>query len=162
MGKTNLNPSLCKWMLAAPCVLALGTHALLADTVSLSPVADSHIRQLFDPDTNYGTLAQMWAGTVGDTGQHAIRRALMRFDLSGQVPAGAVINSVSLRITVVKVPPSAANSVFDLRRILQPWNELTVTWNSRLGGSSPWQVPGAGGAQDAALAASSSIFVSGL
>jgi hypothetical protein len=133
----------------------------LATTVTLTPVADSEIRQ-FSPDNNYGGLTSMVSGAVGNNpgANHEKRRGVLRFDLS-QVPAGAVVNSASLKVTVVRVPLTPVNSNFDLRRLLQPWNEGEVTWNSHLAGA-PWQTPGATGAADSVGTPSSVVFVTGL
>src|SRR2546421_10218041 len=135
------------------------------DTVSCRPSADTYIRE-FDPDPTmtYGTSAIIAAGCLGTRNLPPleIRRGLIRFDLTGLVPAGALINSVSVTVTVIKAPQSdqtgaSVASIFDLRRMLQPWGENEANWNSRLSGAT-WQSPGANGAQDAASSASSAVF----
>src|SRR5262249_7806523 len=65
----------------------------------------------------------------------------------------------SLQLIVTKAPALAANSTFDLRRLLKPWDELTATWDSAATGVS-WEQPGAIGSSDSASGASSSVFVS--
>jgi hypothetical protein len=86
---------------------------------------------------------------------------LFKFDVS-QLPAGAIINSVSVRLTVAPQLPGGGPtaSTFDLHRVLQAWTETQVTWNSRLAGT-PWSSPGARGASDSASQASASVPVSG-
>src|SRR5207245_1988052 len=102
------------------------------------------------------------SGALGASAGFEIRRALFQFDLQRQIPPGSVINSVTLRVSVVfRLPLSPANSNFDLRRVLSSWAENEVTWNSRLS-NVVWDVPGASGQTDSAAAASSSVFVSGL
>ncbi|TAK95486.1 MAG: DNRLRE domain-containing protein, partial [Verrucomicrobia bacterium] len=129
-------------------------------TVTLRPVADAELQQA-QPDSNIGGNITMVSGELGIRVGGVLRRAVLRFDLAGQIPAGAIINSVSLQVRVMRVPIGPANSIFDLRRILQPWSESGVTWNSRLP-ATPWQVPGVTGAADSVSAASSTVFVSGL
>src|SRR6266404_7919 len=147
-----------KCLLIIP-ILAL-TNAL-ADTVTLMPVGDAEIDQ-HNPDLNQGGATMAVSGALGAAAGFEIRRALFQFDLQGQIPAGAVIHSVTLRVAVVfKLPLSPASSSFDLRRVLSPWTETEVTWNSRLS-NVPWQTPGVTGPTDSAGAASSSVFVSGL
>ena len=136
--------------------LEVGLVETLADTVSLTSVADSYIRQGL-PDANGGGEPNMVSGQLGDRGQFDLRRSLLRFDTSG-IPAGSTVNSVTLRVTVVMTPLTPAQSVFDVRRLLQDWTEFGVTWNSRTA-AAPWQVPGASGAGDVAGAASSSVLV---
>jgi len=62
-------------------------------------VADSELRQ-FNPDGNFGGDASMVSGALGERANGEVRRAVVRFDLAGQIPAGAIINSVTLRLVV--------------------------------------------------------------
>ena len=128
-----------------------------AATVTVNPVGDADIRQL-DPNGSHGDEASITSGQLGKNAGFEIRRALFRFDVS-QIPAGAIINSATLRVTVVRVPGSPLNSVFEVRRVLQSWTETGVCWNSRTSSQTPWQVAGATGSADSASTASSAIFV---
>jgi len=144
-------------------VLALSMMSggrILGATLALNPVADAYIRQ-FDPDRalgDYGSEPSLVSGALGSRAQFEVRRALLRFDLS-QIPAGAVVNSATLRMTVVMVPLSPVNSTFDIRRVLQSWTEGGVSWNSRLSAGTPWQVPGATGSADSISTPSSAVAV---
>jgi len=75
-----------------------------AATVTLNPVADAYIRQ-FDPDRTLVITVRtvVGFGSIGEPAQFEVRRALLQFDLS-QIPAGAVVSSATLKITVVMVP----------------------------------------------------------
>jgi hypothetical protein len=140
--------------------LAILGGQVLAATITLNPVADAYIRQ-GDPDRtlgDYGSEPSLVSGALGSRAQFEIRRALLRFDLS-QIPAGAVVSSATLKITVVMVPLTPNNSTFDIRRILQLWTEGGVSWNSRLGVGTPWQVPGATGSSDSVSTPSSFVAV---
>jgi hypothetical protein len=131
-----------------------------AATVTLNPVADAYIRQ-FDPDRtlgDYGSEPSLVSGALGSRAQFEVRRALLRFDLS-QIPAGAVVSSATLKITVVMVPMTPNNSTFDIKLVLQSWTESGVSWNSRSGAGTPWQVPGATGSGDSASTPSSFVAV---
>jgi Bacterial Ig domain/Immunoglobulin domain len=137
----------------------LGNHVPAA-TVTLNPVADAYIRQ-FDPDRtlgDYGSEPSLVSGALGSRAQFEVRRTLLRFDLSA-IPAGAVVSSVTLQITTVMIPLSPVNSTFDIRRVLQSWSEGGVSWNSRSGAGTPWQVPGATGSGDSVSTPSSFIAV---
>ncbi len=131
-------------------------------TIMLRPVADAEIQQAA-PNTNVGADPTMVSGALGPIANAALRRAFLRFDLTGSIPPGAIVNSASLTVSVVfRLPAgSPVNSTFDLRRILQPWSESSVSWNSRMP-ATPWQVPGATGAADSVASASSSVLVSRL
>src|SRR6516165_1515598 len=129
-------------------------------TTNLTSIADSSIH-VFSPDSNFGTDFTMAAGDTSTTGNNEVRRALVAFNLAGNIPPGATITSASLQLTVTKAPALAANSTFDLRRLLKPWDELSVTWNSASTGTT-WEQAGATGASDSASSASSTVFVSGV
>jgi hypothetical protein len=124
-----------------------------AATINLSPVADTAIYSAF-PTFNFGGGPTITAGGRPRGGES---RALMLFDVDGNLPAGAIIQSVSLRLNVVETPPSGAvNSMFDLNVLTSSWGEGTgadrggtpagpnaATWNNRFGTSgSPWATPG--------------------
>ena len=80
----------------------------------------------------------------------------MLFDIHDSLPAGALIQSASLRLTVIGTPGGAVNSVFDLNALTASWAEGTgsdhggtpagpnaATWNNRFGTTgSPWTNPG--------------------
>ena len=129
-------------------------------TITLRPVADAEI-QAADPDHNFGSQLDMVSGALGPRAGQVVRRGLLRFDLAGRIPSGAIINSTTLQVRVVKVPSGPASSIFDLWRILQPWSEGGVTWNSRLP-NTLWEEPGVTGAGDSVAQASSTTFVAGV
>src|SRR5689334_16609298 len=109
---------------ALPGLALFSQGPLLADTVIVAPVNNAEIRQ-HSPDTvitpGLRNPTDVVSGTLGASAQFEIRRAVYKFDLSGKIPAGAVITSVSLRMPVIyKIPTGAANSTFDLRRLLLP------------------------------------------
>jgi len=127
------------------------------DILSLTPVADSWVRE-FQPDSNNGGGPDFVSGTLGNLGNRELRRAFLQFDLSA-VPPGATINSVTLTVTVTRAPTSGrADSQFQVRRVLSQWSEFELTWNSRLNNTA-WQSPGAEGAADTAQNGSSAVEV---
>ena len=158
--------ALRSWPAASGALLVLAAWLLWpsprarAATLTLTPVADADIEQ-FQPDSNFGSATSMASGELGSSAGNELRRALLRFDLAGQIPAGAVINSVSVQVHVVRVSASLVSSNFELRRLLQPWGEMAVSWNSRLASVS-WQQPGAEGAGDLLATASATVLVSGV
>jgi hypothetical protein len=106
---------------------------------------------------------------TGTNGQDAPRRALIAFDVAGSVPAGAVIQSVTMTLTLGQLPTSPSEtSLIELHRIAADWGEGTtqrqtppndsfggmgqgapasdgdVTWSARFWGMTPtlWNSPG--------------------
>ena len=125
---------------------------LAAGTVTLHPVADTSIYSAF-PNENFGGGTTFTAGGRPQGGES---RGLLLFNLQGSVPPGAIIQSVSLRLTVENTPSRASNSIFDLNALTASWGEGTgadrggspaganaATWLNRLGTSgAPWINPG--------------------
>src|SRR5437879_6342186 len=157
-SQRNMTSSLLTTLVFGVLCIDMAVVQTLGDTVSLTSVADTYIRQSL-PDLNGGAEPTMVSGELGDRAQFELRRSLLRFDPGG-IPAGSTVNSVTLRLTVVMVPLTPANSIFDVRRVLQDWSEFGVSWNSRMANAA-WQVPGAVGGGDVAGAPSSSVFVAG-
>ena len=100
-----MNPQKFSTFLAATLVsLTASTDALRAASVSITPSADTTLFQL-DPANNFGSQPDFAAGTTAIATRS---RGLFTFNVAASVPAGATINSVSLTLTVVKVPRSGA------------------------------------------------------
>jgi len=154
-------------MLPALFILNLG-----AETVTNSPVADT---TLFEPNkaNNVGSHTNVAAGT---TREGLVARGLFRFDMAGQIPPSATVTSVSLRLVVTRVPSGGGViSVFELRRVLQPWGEGNKTssqggvasageasWNDRFTGTAPWTIPGGQIGADFSSTVSATAPVAGL
>lgn len=104
-------------LLAVALTCSLATHTF-ADTVQLSAVADS---TLYD-DGASGQLSNGQGIGVfsGVTNAGNIRRALLRFDLTG-VPPGATITGVSLRLRITQT--ISGPSDVELHRVLAAWGE---------------------------------------
>jgi hypothetical protein len=129
------------------------TVAARAQTTNLVPVADTAMRSTA-PDLNFGTATSLPIG-VANIGS-PVNRALFRFDLS-VLPTNAIINDVSLELTVVLHPVGAS---FDLHRMLSSWSESQATWNNRLT-SVPWAAGGALAGTDFISAASATASLIG-
>jgi len=104
------------------------------------------------PTNNFGASTNLIGG---ENGNLSVARALLRFDVAGQLPANALVQSVTLTLTVVLIPPGPVASTFDLRRVQVDWTEGTgiglvgspatpgeVTWDDRVYPSIPWSTPG--------------------
>ena len=152
-------------MFAASTALVVGVGGVArvrAATAVVTAVADGSISSSPIGPTYLGNAAVRAGGT--HDGQ--IMRALFRFDLSEAVPVGAVVRSATITMQVTRMPDGSdsvppQNSLFELHRVLQGWDEVSVSWNERSSGV-PWTAPGASAAGDVARAVSSSAFVSSL
>ncbi len=147
-----------------------------AETVLLSPVADTGLFQ-HNPDNNLGGLDFI---PIGTTGTGAKSRGLFKFDIAGNVPAGATVTSATLVFNVVFSSPGADDVNASVYRVLQGWTEGNksgfggsnvgapasageTTWNNRTHPSTAWASPGGASGLDFASGASASgeMFTSG-
>lgn len=129
-----------------------------AEVVTLFPIKDNTIYDNANNSNAKGALA------VGHIYQATgLRRALMQFDIAANVPAGAMINSVTLRLTQLKLSNAAPlpNDVLELHPLFENWGEGTsnaggvgsagagaaatvgdATWNDGFFNVTPWNTPG--------------------
>jgi hypothetical protein len=140
-----------------------------AATMVLPPVADTSLQQAF-PDNNMGASTTLFSGTRRKVPTTGRTRSLLRFDVAGNLPADATITSAALTVVVTRTPSAAANSNFELRRVLRSWNEGDktdgtatdtglpaslgeATWNA------PWSTGGGAAGTDYASAISSVVTI---
>jgi hypothetical protein len=117
-------------------------HVAYADTIALTPTADTTISDgsIASADGNAATYI------TGRVANGATARALLRFSF-GDIPAGSVVNSVSLTVNVER-NHVGSSPVHGLYRLLVNWSESGATWTSS--GFAPWTAGGsAAGAPDA-------------
>jgi hypothetical protein len=115
-------------------------------TISIHPIQDSSI---YSENNNSNAKGGLFAG---ETARGALRRALLEFNIAGSgIPAGAIINSVTLGLTQTKNNHGQATT-FELHPLSKAWSEGTsngtgqggfptlgdATWNFRLYNSSAW------------------------
>lgn len=92
----------------------------------------------------------------GRTNSGNLRRALLYFDIAGNVPASATIVSATLELQVDNSGPSASNDAYDLHPLTTDWGEgdsygtgsgapaisPDATWDDAKFGLSVWISPG--------------------
>jgi uncharacterized protein YfiM (DUF2279 family) len=112
-------------------LLAPSAHA---DVTTLVAVRDA---TLFNDPT--GALANgsgpvMIVGRAGSTSTAPLRRALVRFDLAGALPAGSVVNSVQL--VLHNTSGNTGPRTVELHRVLADWGEGASSTTSGQGAPS--------------------------
>ena len=153
-------------LLSAWGLMVLSVTAGVADVITIPPVRDN---TRFEDAT--GSLSN-GAGPVlyaGNNGQDLARRALLRFDVAGNLPPDARIESATLTVYV----SNASNTIprtFTLHRVLSDWGEGTssttsgsgapategdATWLHTFSPGTPWA--SAGGDFEPTASASQSI-----
>lgn len=107
----------------------------IAGVATLPSARDNTLFEDANGDTSNGAGPAFFAGinTQGRT-----RRALLVFDIAGQVPADAVLDSVVLTLEVTSAPDTIAR-LFTLHRALAHWGEGS---SSSAGGAGAPATPG--------------------
>src|SRR6266446_5312407 len=95
-----------------------GGSWLNAATIAIPSVADTTLSQGY-PNNNLGGESFLESG-LNDNAE--VSRALLEFDIAGNLPANATIQRVTLTLTVAH-SISVNASVFSLHRALQAWGE---------------------------------------
>jgi len=109
-----------------------------AATVTINPSQDNTLAADF-PDNSSGACDSIFVGATDNTSP---RRSLLQFDIGSKVPAGSIINSVTLSMTVTRGGNHAAE-VVDLHRVTTAWGEGTNGCGTRGGGQGEPAVTGA-------------------
>jgi hypothetical protein len=158
-------------MCALLLLLAHCVRLLSAASVTILSDADTSLVEGF-PNNNLGRNSNLVSGA---NGSGLKTRALLHFNLLGQIPPDALIQSAELILTVTTVPGGGGvDSIFTLHRLLAPWvegvgtgnngspaQEGEATWADRIVSAVPWSTPGSGSPDDFIEAASSSSLVKG-
>ena len=100
--------------------LLLWPFLLSAETVILSPVADTTLFQTL-PDYNLGGVLTLVAGTTFSGGSN---RALIQFDVATALPPDAILQDVTLTLTVTRTSAMQPH-LFRLHRMKHGWTEGT-------------------------------------
>lgn len=119
----SLKPARCKGLPRgiAACALVAGLAApASATSVVLAPVRDNTLYESATGALSNGAGAYFFAGATGGL---AIRRAVLAFDVAGNVPAGAQIASARLHLRMSRALEGART--VELRRLTADWGEGT-------------------------------------
>jgi spore coat protein A len=110
-------------------LVALWGATAFAATANITPSVDNTVAEEF-PDNSSGACDSLFSG---NTDAPAARRALLQFDIAANLPPGAVINSVTLSMTVTR-GSNHVDSTFALHPITAPWVEGVEGCGVRGGG----------------------------
>jgi spore coat protein A len=127
-------------------VILLAAVGASAATVTLQPVADNslyHGDLAVDPtgtfeDNSCGAGPNVFSGV---TTRDFIRRALLRFDIAGNVPAGSTIDGATLTLNV-NLTTDTSSRTMTLHPVLQDWGEGSVDCQLTGGGKGDEANPG--------------------
>ncbi len=126
----RLAPFLLLGFVLAACGGDTETGASLASQAQ-APVADATLFESSEGGLADGAGPFLFAGRTGESSD-ALRRAVLRFELSG--PEQVVVGDLSLQLTITRRPQAGASTTqFSVYRLLEPFSE------------GPSIAPGAGG-----------------
>ena len=95
-------------------------------TCTLTPSADAALDRATQ-GTNYGGVGFLSVRSQSGNNQ---RRSIARFDIAScNIPAGALVRSASLKLTVTTA--SGSNRTYGAHRVTQSWVESTVTYQNQ-------------------------------
>ncbi|OGO38137.1 MAG: hypothetical protein A2W35_03715, partial [Chloroflexi bacterium RBG_16_57_11] len=101
-------------------------------TISLPPNKDNTLYEDATGSTSNGAGSYFFAG---QTAAGQIRRAVMAFDIAGNIPAGSTINSVMLTLNMSRT--QAGNQTVSLNRLTANWGEGTSNADANEGQGAP-------------------------
>jgi len=110
--------------------------AAQVSTTTLNPSKDNSIFSELTSNSDAGGKLTSGRTNIGNP-----RRALLGFDLAGQLPAGAVVTSAQLTLNLNQTVASAAASM-SLHRLSQDWGEGTSDPLGNSGGAGVAATPG--------------------
>lgn len=142
-------------------------------TVTITASKDNTLYQMPDGSLSNGAGIYVFAGRTNQ-GANNVRRAVIKFDLAGNIPANAVITRAQLKLHMSKTPISTGSSV-KVHRLLADWGEGAsdagsgegggaasanndATWIHKFFTSQTWTTPGG----DFASTPSASTSVAGI
>jgi hypothetical protein len=148
VGKLLLGP------VAAAILLLWPGPAIHADRAEIAPLKDNTIYSEAHAESN-GSGHHMFTGRsrAGD-----IRRAVIAFDVAGEIPRGSIITGAKLRMNLSRAGAGASRTV-SLHRLLADWGESAsnapgrdnsgapatsndATWVQRFFPATPWRRAG--------------------
>jgi len=101
----------------------------LTENITLHPVEDAFVES-YHPNDNYGSCTLLRVGDYGVQDPNWVDRSYIRFDILGNIPEGATIKSAKLRLYVSNRDNKGAYN-FKICRVLEEWDESTITWNNK-------------------------------
>lgn len=120
--------------------MALAAGSAFADQAVLFPSADNTLYIHETGDLSNGSGTSMFVGVNRQGFTFGARRAVMKFDIAGSIPAGATITQVDLSIYVSRARGSTYT--VGLYPLLASWGESTSHAGDSSGGSGDLAAPG--------------------
>ena len=118
------------WIAVGVVSMVTLTHA---EVVAIAPSKDNTLYEDPNGALSNGIGQHFFAGRTGIT-TNVVRRGVIAFDIAGNVPAGATIDSVTLTLRMSRAAFGATAQPFELKRLLADWGEGTSDATFQEGG----------------------------
>ena len=117
------SPKILLPVILAVALAAIALSLASAATININPNKDNTLYQfvVVDCDRSNAVGTRLF---TGETSEAEIRRAVLAFDIAGNIPAGSTITSVSLSMNMSKGFDNTARTV-ELHKLLADWGEGT-------------------------------------
>jgi hypothetical protein len=116
------------------------THASAQTTVTLNQPATQVVSATIRGGSYADKTDQSLLATRSSDDFEYFRRALLKFDTENTIPAGSVVTSALLTVTVKTGSEDASRSI-GAYQVTTSWTETEVTWNRRKAGTN-WTTKG--------------------
>src|SRR5438876_5160110 len=115
----------CLALMFAAALGGVAPNLARADSININPSKDNTLYEYVpaDGDLSNALGNHFFAGKTAQA-QGSIRRGVLAFDIAGNIPAGAIITSVTLSLNMSKTASDTARTV-ELHRLLADWGEGT-------------------------------------
>jgi hypothetical protein len=144
------------FLVALVLVAAIFSSALAQNQVTIIANRDNTLYEITNGVASNGAGEYFFAGR---TAKGERRRGLLFFDIASSIPAGATINSVSLKLHMSKTNPAGTAQFIKLHHVLADWGEGgsnaaleegagappttgDATWSHRFFNTTMWTNPG--------------------
>jgi hypothetical protein len=127
-----------KTLLAVILMSALGCAAGISANAAIVVINPSKDNTLYEYDPKVGDTSNAlgFHFFAGETGMGELRRGVIAFDISGHIPPGSMITTVSLSMNVSRVPVATAYMI-ELHKLLADWGEGTSQASGEEGEGAP-------------------------
>src|SRR5205823_4391089 len=128
-------PRPCLALMLAATLGGIAPGLAIAETININPSKDNTLYEYVPAD---GDLSNALGNHffTGETAVGELRRRVLAFDITGNVPAGSTITSVTLTLNTSKTPSNTARTV-ELHRLLADWGEGTSRASGEEGTGAP-------------------------
>lgn len=120
-----------------PVLLVIVSQPILADTVTIPAIRDNTLFESATGALSSGKGPWFFTGRTNQGAGLSLRRALVAFDVAGNVPAGSTINAATLTLNLQN-PPSAdhGTQTVTIQRVNADWGEGTSNSGSSGAGTA--------------------------